>query len=149
MNYTQRLYENRNLLIGISIVLLLFYGYYSYSKNKFNVFDRMTTNGTANSHVDVITNPSSSSSTSNSSSSTLDPHELLPIDDHNKWTALNPVSQTSLVVPDVLQSDFFIGINTVGTSKKNPNLQGIGREDPIISKIDTSGQWNLSSLDTR
>ena len=168
MDIFQMMQDNSNLIIGTAILLLLAYGFYSYSTDKYTIFDRMTNpesksgsgsgtgtgsgtgsgsgSGTASKSrdpTDAISSPDPMQS------SALNPLDLLPKYEKNKWTTLNPITQNSLTVPDVMQSDFFIGINTTGTSKKNPNLQGIGREDPVIAKLDTSGQFNISSMDHR
>lgn len=144
MSFKSYLQSHQTIIIGIVFLLLIGGTYYIYSKNKFYVYDTMT-----NSSLD-----SSSFQTANiieplpdTTSSAMDPSELLPTNHDSQWTALNPINEKSMTVPDVLQSDFFIGINTVGSSKKNPNLQG--REDPYIEKVDTSGQWNNNSNDMR
>ena len=145
MSFKSYLQSNQTIIIGIVLLLLIIGTYYLYSKNKFYVYDSMT-----NSSVD---NASSFESInivepiSSTDSGAMDPSELLPNNHDSQWTALNPINEKSMAVPDVLQSDFFIGINTVGSSKKNPNLQG--REDPYIEKVDTSGQWNNNSNDMR
>jgi hypothetical protein len=155
MDILETMQDNMKLIIGVAILVLLTYGFYSYSTNKYTLYDRMTNGAgatgsgsgksdSAHASTDVI-----SSADSMKATTTLNAHDLLPKNEKNKWTTLNPITQNSMTIPDVMQSDFFIGINTTGTSKKNPNLQGIGREDPVIAKLDTSGQFNISSIDTR
>lgn len=154
MDIFQTMRDNSNLIVGAGILLLLAYGFYSYSTDKYTIFDRMTNpNANANANAKTKTktadNVDAISSPDPMKSSALNPHDLLPKNEKSKWTTLNPITQNSMTIPDVMQSDFFIGVNTTGTSKKNPNLQGIGREDPVIAKMDTSGQFNISSIDPR
>jgi hypothetical protein len=74
------------------------------------------------------------------------PAELLPKDQNSQWAALNPVAmnQGSVVMPDLLQAGYHIGLDTIGQSLRNPNLQL--RSDPIIQKADV-GPWNQSTIE--
>jgi hypothetical protein len=150
MDIFQIMQDNLNLIVVAGIVLLLAYGFYSYSIDKFTIYDRMTNvNANTNANTNTADKMDAILSPDPMKSSALNPHDLLPNNEKNKWTTLNPITQNSMTIPDVMQSDFFIGVNTTGTTKKNPNLQGIGREDPVIAKIDTSGKFNISSIDPR
>jgi hypothetical protein len=61
--------------------------------------------------------------------------DLLPREDgYNVWQSVNPQSQGNLTDQNFLESGYHYGINTVGQSLKNPNLQL--RSDPIIAKRD-------------
>jgi hypothetical protein len=61
--------------------------------------------------------------------------DLLPREDgFNVWQATNPQSQGALTDQNFLEAGHHFGINTVGQSLKNPNLQL--RSDPIIPKRD-------------
>jgi hypothetical protein len=147
MSFQSYIQSNQKIIIGLVLLFLVGGTFYLYCKNKFHVFDTM-----ANSSFNAAPYQSTSvsepiSAAADTNSPAMDPSELLPNNHDSQWTALNPINEKSMVVPDVLQSDFFIGINTVGSSKKNPNLQG--REDPYIEKVDTSGQWNNNSNDMR
>ena len=74
------------------------------------------------------------------------PNELLPVDQNSQWAALNPVnmSQGSILNGDMLQAGYHIGLDTIGQSMKNANLQL--RSDPIIPKQDV-GPWNQSTYE--
>lgn len=66
---------------------------------------------------------------------TLTSAELLPREDgHNVWQVVNPQAQGHLTDQNFLESAHHFGINTVGQSLKNPNLQL--RSDPVIPKRD-------------
>jgi hypothetical protein len=74
------------------------------------------------------------------------PTELLPTDQNSQWTALNPTSMNSgsIMSGDLLQAGYHIGLDTIGQTMKNANLQI--RSDPIIPKIDV-GPWNQSTYE--
>ena len=76
------------------------------------------------------------------------PSELLPKDNNkdmvNQWASLNPVSQNNPQMPDLLQAGYHIGLDTIGQTMKNANLQL--RSDPIIQKSEI-GPWNQSTIE--
>lgn len=74
------------------------------------------------------------------------PNELLPADTNSQWAALNPVNmnQGSILAGDMLQAGYHIGLDTIGQTLKNANLQL--RSDPIIPKVDV-GPWNQSTYE--
>ena len=75
-----------------------------------------------------------------------DPNGLLPIDTNSEWTSLNPVSmnQGCILNGDMLQAGYHIGLDTIGQTMKNANLQL--RSDPIIPKQEV-GPWNQSTYE--
>ena len=79
-------------------------------------------------------------------SSIANPTELLPSDSNSQWAALNPVNmnQGSILNGDMLQAGYHIGLDTIGQTMKNANLQL--RSDPIIPKQDV-GPWNQSTYE--
>ena len=72
------------------------------------------------------------------------PQDLLPQDQHSQWAALNPVSQGNIAAPDLLQAGYHIGLDTIGQTLRNANLQE--RSDPIIPKA-AVGPWNQSTIE--
>jgi hypothetical protein len=74
------------------------------------------------------------------------PSELLPSDQNSQWAALNPVSMNggNIMSGDLLQAGYHIGLDTIGQTMKNANLQL--RSDPIIPKVDV-GPWNQSTYE--
>jgi hypothetical protein len=72
--------------------------------------------------------------------------ELLPADKNSAWAALNPVSMNSGNIMDqqLLQAGYHAGLDTIGQTMKNANLQL--RSDPIIPKVDV-GPWNQSTYE--
>lgn len=60
--------------------------------------------------------------------------DLLPKDAANlKWAQVNPAGQGDVKDQNFLNAGYMIGINTVGSSLKNANLQL--RSEPIIPKV--------------
>ena len=76
--------------------------------------------------------------------STTNPQDLLPHDQNSQWAALNPVAQGNIAAPDLLQAGYHIGLDTIGQTLKNANLQE--RSDPIIPKA-AVGPWNQSTIE--
>ena len=76
--------------------------------------------------------------------STANPDELLPVDSNSEFAKLNPVNSGKVDLPDMLQAGSLIGIDTIGQTLKNPNLQL--RSDPVITK-NSVGPWNNSTFE--
>lgn len=77
---------------------------------------------------------------SNARVDTVQPSELLPADVNSKWASENNLSTLSgMRMPDLLTPQFMAGENTVGQSRKNPNLQL--RADPPIPRVENV-LWN-------
>jgi len=74
----------------------------------------------------------------------VSPKDLLPQDQNSQWAALNPVSQGNIAAPDLLQAGYHIGLDTIGQTLRNANLQE--RSDPIIPKS-AVGPWNQSTIE--
>ena len=72
------------------------------------------------------------------------PMDLLPSDANTALSSLNPTSMNG-EMPDLLSAGHHIGLDTIGQTLKNANLQL--RSDPIITKAET-GPWNQSTIET-
>ena len=72
------------------------------------------------------------------------PSDLLPTDQNSQWAQLNPINNGNIQTPDLLQAGYHIGLDTIGQTLKNANLQL--RSDPIIQKSDV-GPWNISTYE--
>jgi hypothetical protein len=86
----------------------------------------------------------SSASCGYSGQPVANPQDLLPVDKNSQWAALNPVNNGNPQIPDLLQAGNLIGLDTIGQTLKNANLQL--RSDPIIPKKDI-GPWNQSTYE--
>ena len=75
------------------------------------------------------------------------PKDLLPADENSQWAALNPnaAKQGDATMPDLLKAGHHIGLDTIGQTLRNANLQL--RSDPVISKSEV-GPWNQSTIET-
>jgi len=75
-----------------------------------------------------------------------DPSLLLPNDTNKEWANLNPQGNGNLKNANLLSSTFLIGADTVGSTKKNMNLQL--RSEPIIPQNTmNTGPWQHSTID--
>jgi len=130
-----------------------------YTSTKSNMFDLMSTGSSndvprqsqpAGDFAGPITapiaqpSPVSPSSGGYSAQSVAQPSDLLPHDQNSQWANLNPIGNGTVAMPDLLQAGYHIGLDTIGQTLKNANLQL--RSDPIIEKKDI-GPWNQSTYE--
>jgi hypothetical protein len=140
--------KDRMMILVIFIVFAVFLMYYSSGKS--TIMDSMdvgTSSESAATGAAVTPETAASVATTSAGYTAQDvanPSELLPKDDNSQWASLNPSSQNSPNTPDLLQAGYHIGLDTVGQTLKNPNMQL--RSDPIISKGDV-GPWNQSTVE--
>ena len=74
-----------------------------------------------------------------------DPKDLLPRDVNSEWARLNPVGQGDLNDVNLLKAGHHIGIDTVGQSLRNANLQL--RADPPVPQVNV-GPWNNTTIES-
>jgi hypothetical protein len=72
------------------------------------------------------------------------PSELLPKDTNSQWAQLNPSGKGELANVNLLRAGYHIGIDTIGQSLRNANLQI--RSEPPNPQLYT-GPWNLSTIE--
>jgi hypothetical protein len=73
------------------------------------------------------------------------PCDLLPGDPNCQWSSFNAVTANNgTAIPDLLQAGYHIGLDTIGQTMKNANLQL--RSDPAIPKANV-GPWNQSTIE--
>lgn len=72
----------------------------------------------------------------------MDPKELLPSDANNEWSNIAP-SKDLANIP-LINAGHHIGVNTIGSSLRNANLQV--RSEPVIPKTNT-GPWNNTTIE--
>jgi len=73
----------------------------------------------------------------------VNPRDLLPKDSNSEWGRLNPQGEGALQNVNLLQAGHHIGINTVGQSLRNANLQV--RSEPPNPQM-AVGPWNNSTI---
>lgn len=71
--------------------------------------------------------------------------ELLPQDNSSLWAQVNPSGEGSLKDRNFLQSGYHIGINTVGQTLRNANLQL--RSEPPCPQVKVS-PWGQSTIES-
>ena len=118
----------------------------SYSDAKSFRLDSMETGTDSNAPADSKAPAATTDTNVASTAGPANPNELLPIDTNSQWASLNPVNmnQGSILNGDMLQAGYHIGLDTIGQTMKNANLQL--RSDPIIPKQEV-GPWNQSTYE--
>jgi len=74
----------------------------------------------------------------------VDPAELLPRDDNSDWAKLHPAGTDGLQGVNLLKAGYHVGINTIGQSMRNANLQV--RSEPANPQLNVS-PWNNTTID--
>ena len=72
------------------------------------------------------------------------PAELLPKDSNSQWAQLNPSGQGDLANVNLLKAGYHIGIDTIGQTLRNANLQI--RSEPPNPQLSV-GPWNQSTIE--
>jgi hypothetical protein len=72
------------------------------------------------------------------------PADLLPKDNNSQWAQLNPAGKGDLENINLLKAGYHIGIDTVGQTLRNANLQI--RSEPPNPQVSV-GPWNLSTIE--
>tara|TARA_B100001250_G_C19522912_1_gene666775 strand:- start:240 stop:779 length:540 start_codon:yes stop_codon:yes gene_type:complete len=73
-----------------------------------------------------------------------DPSSLLPRDQNSKWAELNPQGSGDLENVNLLTAGSLTGLNTVGSSLRNANLQL--RSEPANPQMNV-GPWNNTTME--
>jgi hypothetical protein len=72
------------------------------------------------------------------------PEELLPKDSNSQWAQLNPSGKGELANVNLLKAGYHIGIDTIGQTLRNANLQI--RSEPPNPQLSV-GPWNQSTIE--
>jgi hypothetical protein len=72
------------------------------------------------------------------------PAELLPKDTNSQWAQLNPSGKGELASVNLLKAGYHIGIDTIGQTLRNANLQI--RSEPPNPQLSV-GPWNQSTIE--
>ena len=87
---------------------------------------------------------SSSMGVPSGSGSNQNPADLLPKDSNSQWAQLNPAGKGDLANINLLKAGYHIGIDTVGQTLRNANLQI--RSEPPNPQINV-GPWQQSTIE--
>ena len=147
--------KDRVMLLGIFLCLAVFL--MSYSNGKMMVIDNMdngtlpqpppSSESTRKEQIPQRDTPEMNQMAANSmyaAKPVSNPSDLLPTDKNSQWASLNPVDASNPQMPDLLKAGHHIGLDTIGNTLRNANLQL--RSDPIIPKQDI-GPWNQSTIE--
>jgi len=163
MSGFSKFFTKERIIILVAF-LILAWALYSYSGSKSMIVDRMSDGSVPAPSAPSVAAPAQAPSPSQAgpapapsaasqagpagytAKAGANPADLLPKDANSQWAALNPTSmnQGDILMPDLLQAGYHIGLDTIGQSLRNANLQL--RSDPIISKADV-GPWNQSTIE--
>jgi hypothetical protein len=89
--------------------------------------------------------PANGMQSNNQSSSVQNPADLLPSEaSSSSWAQLNPMGKGELANINLLKAGYHVGINTVGQSLRNANLQV--RSEPPNPQLDV-GPWHKSTIE--
>ena len=157
VNSAFKKFFSKERVIALILFLVLAWALYSYAGSKTMVFDQMETGtNSVPQNTNSITAPPAAAPSQAAPQMTggnkyanqqvANPSDLLPQDQNSQWSALNPTSMNKgdVLMPDLLQAGYHIGLDTIGQTLRNANLQL--RSDPIISKADI-GPWNQSTIE--
>jgi hypothetical protein len=136
--------SNRILIVFFALITIWLLT--QYSGDKFTSVDAMETGTPVDATAPSVDAKSADVPVTQALGPIANPNELLPVDQNSQWAALNPVNmaQGNILNGDMLQAGYHIGLDTIGQSMKNANLQL--RSDPIIPKQDV-GPWNQSTYE--
>jgi hypothetical protein len=156
-----KFFTKEKIIIFVAL-FILGYTMFSYSNSKKSIFDAMEA-GEATDKAEKDKQPSVNDTSAQNVQPApaagapaapngyalqpvANPSDLLPNDQNSQWSALNPVAmnQGNVAMPDLLKAGHNIGIDTIGQSLRNANLQL--RSDPIIEKQNI-GPWNQSTIE--
>lgn len=156
MTGSNKSYFNVVLGLGLLVVIVVLF---NYNSNKSSIMDNMTDppekttldmapsnraqDLTSSSFKDNYLTVSGTPVQPEANQNIVNPSDLLPKDINSDWSNVNPAN-SDLKNINLLSAGQLIGINTVGSSLRNPNLQE--RSEPVIPKA-AIGPWNNSTID--
>ncbi len=131
------------------VFIILMYALVMYSNGKLTVTDRMEDGSPEEEEKKMESEPVPNEKPSSSGYSVKEvanPKDLLPNDENSQWSSLNPstTNKGDILMPDLLKAGHHIGLDTVGQSLRNANLQL--RSDPVIAKKDV-GPFQQSTIE--
>jgi len=157
----QKTFKSHHLIVILGAIVLI-YALYTYSDQKFlpmeansnqDSYQRAAQSGAGSSSGAVAASGAGSEGyapvsgmagpSSSAHQAVANPADLLPRDTNSQWAALNPAGNGDLTNQNLLSATFLAGIDTVGNTMKNANLQL--RSEPPNPQINV-GPWNNSTF---
>lgn len=154
----QKKLQNHHLLLALGVVVLV-YVVYQYSNTKHTALDTMTGENSVAPEVKREVRPSTADESKSQygkvdkvsgkhadvpNKDMADPSELLPRDQNNEWSRLNPSGNNPLKNVNLLKAGYHAGIDTVGSTLRNANLQ-LRSEPP--NPRNTVSPWLNSTIE--
>jgi hypothetical protein len=145
-------------MIAIFGFVVLGIALYQYSSGKNSILDNMAGNTqflgggkAAGPNVAQPANPQGqneqyaavSNMSSGNASATSDPKDLLPKDQNSEWAKLNPNSSNDLANVNLLKAGYHVGIDTIGNTLRNANLQLRSEPPNPTTKVSPWGQSTI------
>jgi hypothetical protein len=147
------------LVLGLVILAVVIYNYNNKKTTRDNMYNTVSGpaatksdsslnivglgSGTSDHNFLNVAGLNTNQNAGSCNQSKTDPSDLLPKDINSDWSNINPAN-ADLKNINLLSAGQLIGINTVGSSLRNPSLQE--RSEPIIPKTNI-GPWNQSTID--
>jgi len=103
----------------------------------------MSSGGNGYTAVNAMTGQGGAPPASATNMVVANPSDLLPRDTNNQWGSLNPAGSGDLSGQNLLSATFLTGIDTIGNTMKNANLQI--RSEPPNPQLNV-GPWNQSTF---
>jgi hypothetical protein len=146
--------DKTTILMWALLLIILGGALYTYNNGKLLVRDNMETGVADEKKVKIEepkkeegeVKPNDAPVAGYEMQNVANPVDLLPKDENSKFAELNPNVMTAEGVAgsDMLEAGYHIGLDTVGQTLRNANLQL--RSDPIIPKKDV-GPWMTSTIE--
>ena len=164
MNLSLKKFWNDNGIGCVLIVLVICYIAYMFFNNlmsKGSMGSELMTQERQKAYNNASSNPTPSEDVSTSGNevyssvtdsnnlsgvppSSQNPSDLLPSDMNSQWAELNPSGKGELANINLLKAGYNIGIDTIGQSLRNANLQI--RSEPPNPQIPNVSVWNQSTI---
>jgi len=143
-NALSKFFTGQRIVIFI-VLLILAYALMTYSQSKSFRFDGMEDGSAGAADSAAPTQPAAAPASVSNLNTVSNPSDLLPQDKNSQWATLNPsLNPNNVIIPDLLEAGYHIGLDTIGQTLRNGNLQI--RSDPIIPKQQV-GPWNQSTIE--
>jgi len=147
LNNLKKTIKSQNVIFLIGLLVAVF-ALYHYSKGKGAVTAGMTNANGAGMAAPGAGGPGVAGGAAGglpscASKPVMNPSELLPHDANNEWAKLNPRASGDFQNVNLLRSGYWNGIDTVGSSLRNANLQV--RSEPPNPQNPVS-IWNTSTI---
>ena len=147
--------DKTTIIMMALLLIVLVGGLYTYNNGKLLVRDNMETGVAEEKKVKIEepkkqaegeVKPNDAPVAGYDMQKVANPADLLPNDENSKFAELNPNVMTAdgVASGDMLEAGHHIGLDTVGQTLRNANLQL--RSDPVIAKKDV-GPWMTSTIE--